>query len=335
MKINRAHFLSEILKHSTSGENPETIINYALAYMGEELDADRSYIFEENSFGTFDNTYEWCREGVTPQIDNLKNLPYSGVIEPWYDEYKKNRNIYIEDLEDYKAVCPPMYEVLKPQDIQTLISAPLIIDGELCGFFGVDNPPVERMKDISGIISLLIYTLSIMIRFRNYYHILDASSREDALTKINNRKAFNNLEKKLDEEGFPSDFCIIALDVNGLKSVNDSQGHEAGDELLKGAADVIKDSFSKYGEVFRIGGDEFCACIYIDETSISYLLDEFLQNVDNWSGDIVKSLSISYGYARADEFDVPVFKDINGLADKRMYGNKAQYYSMSGMDRRS
>ena len=85
--------------------------------------------------GTFDNTYEYCSEGVTPEIDNLKGLPYDGTIDVWYEEYAKGGHVLIYDLEKYRNVSESMYEVLKPQGIQTLVTGPLILEGDYIGFF--------------------------------------------------------------------------------------------------------------------------------------------------------------------------------------------------------
>ena len=59
----------------------------------------------------------------------------------------------------------------------------------------------------------------------------------------------------------------ISIDLNGLKRVNDTYGHVAGDELIRAAADCMKNSFNEYGKIYRIGGDEF-AVIITEETSL-------------------------------------------------------------------
>ena len=57
------------------------------------------------------------------------------------------------------------------------------------------------------------------------------------------------------------DFVFVSLDVNGLKTINDTQGHAAGDELIKAAASCMKKCIGSYGRVYRTGGDEFIALI--------------------------------------------------------------------------
>ena len=142
-KINHDKFITDMIRYASSAESPEHILAQLLQYIGENLNSDRAYIFEANLDGTFDNTYEWCREGVSPQIDNLKNVPYEGVLDTWFLEYEKRRNILIYDIEEYKSISENMYHVLKPQGIHTLVTGPIEINGKYIGLYGVDNPPKE------------------------------------------------------------------------------------------------------------------------------------------------------------------------------------------------
>lgn len=77
-KINHDKFVADMIRYASSAESPDHIINQILQYICENLQSDRAYIFEDNLDGTFDNTYEWCREGVTKEIDNLKRVPMMG-----------------------------------------------------------------------------------------------------------------------------------------------------------------------------------------------------------------------------------------------------------------
>ena len=166
----------------SSAESPEHILAQLLQYIGENLKSDRAYIFEANLDGTFDNTYEWCREGVSPQIDNLKNVPYEGVLDTWFLEYEKRRNILIYDIEEYKSISENMYHVLKPQGIHTLVTGPIEINGKYIGLYGVDNPPKEFMENISVLIEMMEFVISMIIRLRDYSNALEESAIRDQLT---------------------------------------------------------------------------------------------------------------------------------------------------------
>ena len=126
----------------------------------------------------------------------------------------------------------------------------------------------------------------------------------------------------------------MSMDVNGLKSVNDTLGHAAGDELLQGAAECMEQCFGNYGKVYRMGGDEFVAIIFVNTRRLKRVQQEFDDVVRGWSGQLVKSVSISCGYVSSDEKDWESFDEIVKAADERMYENKAAYYRQKGADRR-
>lgn len=84
-------------------------------------------------------------------------------------------------------------------------------------------------------------------------------ARHDDLTGIRNKNAYNEFEKQLDEQikcGKDIEFAIALCDVNGLKTVNDTQGHKTGDMYIRDAAKLICETFER-SPVFRVGGDEF------------------------------------------------------------------------------
>lgn len=156
----------------------------------------------------------------------------------------------------------------------------------------------------------------------------------DALTGLLNRRAY---ETDIEARGYypkGKNFVYVSLDLNGLKTVNDNLGHEAGDELLRGAAECIKSCFGKYGKLYRVGGDEFVAMITANDEGMNSINSEFLFMMENWKGQRVSELSISYGHASKAEFPEMSIDELAQVADKRMYHNKAAYYSSRGIDRR-
>ena len=83
---------------------------------------------------------------------------------------------------------------------------------------------------------------------------LDEMSHTDALTGLNNRNAMIQRTNAIAQRTEPESFGIVNLDLNGLKTVNDLQGHDAGDRLLVSAAEMLKKFF--YAEdLYRTGGD--------------------------------------------------------------------------------
>lgn len=130
--------------------------------LGEYTCADRSYIFEVNEDRTCSNTYEWCDDGITPQIDNLKGIPFESMPH-WIDIFLNGENILIEDLDDIRTLMPQEYGLLKFQNIRTLIAFPLSVHDKFLGFVGVDNPNMSKSKLIRRMLALLGQHIGSMI----------------------------------------------------------------------------------------------------------------------------------------------------------------------------
>ena len=160
-------------------------------------------------------------------------------------------------------------------------------------------------------------------------------ANKDIMTGLLNRQAYENKIMAYAHKMPPSeDFVLVLADLNGLKAANDTMGHGAGDELIQGAAKCLKDHFGPYGDVFRVGGDEFVAALYIDEKTLSTVRQELNKAISQWDGFLVHKLSVSFGYAESREFPNMKISEIIKAADQRMYAAKKDYYERSGIDRR-
>ena len=140
--------INEGLRISLSAPTPEMSINILLEYLGQSLNSERVYIFEEIEGGAFKNTYEWCADGVVPQKENLQNVPFS-VVNLWYQRFQKGKSVIIKNLENIREKEPDIYEYLEPQKIRSLIVSPLMDEKEIIGFYGVDNPPEKFLYHIT------------------------------------------------------------------------------------------------------------------------------------------------------------------------------------------
>lgn len=150
------------------------------------------------------------------------------------------------------------------------------------------------------------------------------SAYTDELTQLHNRRYCMEYMNKLKEErNFK--YTVICFDLNNLKTVNDTYGHAKGDVLIRSAAEVIAETFERYGVVARMGGDEFVAVIgTADEEKLNTLMEDFVQNIDR-KNRVIKDLnmSIAYGYASGSQSDSDIEK-VYQIADDRMYEKKKQ-----------
>lgn len=156
-------------------------------------------------------------------------------------------------------------------------------------------------------------------------------SNTDALTGCLNRHAYETDINKLD---LKKEWVYISLDLNSLKHINDTYGHDVGDEMICAAAACMTASFGEFGKVYRIGGDEFVVIVTQKPDELDAMTKHFDSSVAEWRGKIVDSMTISYGCVRSLEEDWELVHDIEKEADRRMYASKARYYSDSGIDRR-
>ncbi len=149
----------------------------------------------------------------------------------------------------------------------------------------------------------------------------------DNLTGLANRVRCN--EKMLELDNSEDDYCILSLDLNGLKEVNDNSGHPAGDRLLKSFADTLSDVFKEKGFCARIGGDEFLVLLNsIAKEELDGMLkslDEMLLKLDEIDQEI--NHSVSYGYAYRSETEERDTHSVFMLADQRMYDYKKAHYA--------
>lgn len=163
---------------------------------------------------------------------------------------------------------------------------------------------------------------------------LSHASFRDQTTQLLNRRAFEDEKARLAVSPLDADFTYMTADLNGLKYANDNLGHAAGDELIRGAANCLKECFGRYGSVYRIGGDEFAAMLVLSEEDMKAAMEAFEKTTGEWSGEKVKQLSVSCGVATLREFPSENIAELSRIADERMYAAKEEYYRRSGAQRR-
>lgn len=159
-------------------------------------------------------------------------------------------------------------------------------------------------------------------------------SNTDEMTHLYNRRAYEEAIEEYKQTGIPEDLVYISIDVNGLKVVNDTLGHAAGDELIIGASQCIARCFGKYGKIFRTGGDEFIALINVSPDVLERLKLDIQDVTIGWRGRSIKELALSCGYVTRWEAEDLSIHEISVLADQRMYKAKEAYYKNKGIDRK-
>lgn len=170
-------------------------------------------------------------------------------------------------------------------------------------------------------------------KFKKHAQLYYDYAYVDGLTGLFNRRAYSEELDKF-KEVIPEDIVCLEMDLNELKYVNDNIGHDAGDELIREAARLIKEAFGRYGKVFRTGGDEFSAIIQTSRENYEKGQNALEEACSNWAGEYSDQMKIAVGAGfKEDAADNNVL-DIFSVADQRMYHEKDEYYRSKGIDRR-
>lgn len=314
---------NEGMRIALKASTPDKSIDIILEYLGKALQGERTYIFEKNKMGGDDNTYEWVATGVNPEIDNLQNLP-TEVCANWYRNFKEDKNIVIEDLEDIREDDPLQYENLKRQDIHSLVVVPLYDDTKCIGFYGIDNPSGKSYEYTQNMLQIVGHFITSCLKRRDLLIELKEMSYNDQLTKLGNRFA---MDKFMQECKIDGSFGAIYCDITGLKRVNDTEGHKAGDRLILRACDSLKQVLDGYG-LFRIGGDELLAlCPGIKKEEL-YKKAEELKSVALANSAVLAVGAVWHDTGKGN------IDDLLTTAERLMYEDKSAYYKKSGIDRR-
>ena len=315
--------MNEALRIALQASSPDESINILLEYLGKALNGDRTYIFERNEEGGDDNTYEWTASGVTPEKDNLQDLP-PDVCASWYRMFRKNKHIIIDKLEDIQEEEPVQYEILKRQNIHSLVVVPLYDDDKVIAFYGVDNPPGKYVEYASNMLQIMGHFIISVLRRRNLVRQLQEMSYLDQLTRFGNRHA---MDERIADIRPGESIGAVYCDVTGLKQVNDTEGHKAGDRLILRACDCLREVFGDQS-LFRIGGDEFLVlCARMGEKELAERVESLKRVLREHS--VILAVGVSWVADGAGKMD-----ELLSVSESRMYKDKSIHYRMLRIDRR-
>ena len=196
----------------------------------------------------------------------------------------------------------------------------------------VDQGNYDCALDYSGNdeVGTLTRTFNRLIaHLKVYITDLNDLAYADALTSLHNKGAFDicirNMQTQMSEPGSALEFAVCIFDCNGLKRVNDQNGHEKGDIYLKETATIICEVFD-HSPVFRIGGDEFAALLldrdYRNRDELLRLFDERCAEKRSQEADAWSRVDVARGLAVYDPREDSSIDDVVRRADKLMYENK-------------
>ena len=242
----------------------------------------------------------------------------------WKETIGDSTCVIINDKQDMDwlgTVNPIWHASLTSAGVVSIVLFPLNYNNKTLGYMWATNFNVENTVKIKETLELATFFIASEISNHLLLKKLELMSSTDMLTGVKNRNSMNTVIGDIlsGKICYKYPYSVIFADLNRLKWVNDTKGHEAGDMLLKAAACILEKTFPE-GDVFRVGGDEFVVLA-------SGLCDTELHSR-------IKSL-----YAQAEKEEYLYFAvgasvvsqgdDILAamhVADERMYANKREYY---------
>lgn len=260
--------------------------------------------------------------------DPTKGVFSYELVNSWESVIGVSNAVLVKDEHDIRALAaanPAWAESLRDYNIESLLLIPLRQRHEVIGYLYIVNYDVEKVVELKELVELVSFFLGVEISNHMLMDRLEEMSRIDALTGLNNRYAMLQRMSDLREERTP--FGVINMDLNGLKDVNDTQGHDAGDRLLVQAAEILRKVFYQQ-DIYRTGGDEFI----VIARDISR--ETFDAKVARLRGDVCKNSAVSFAvgayWSDGDKDVAAAFRK----ADQRMYADKQRYYERRGGCRR-
>lgn len=320
-RLEIATVLNSCVGKLNSDTDIDVGINNLLATVNGYFQADRTYVFEiDPDRDVLINTFEYiCGQEVSAQMDNLQEVPVS-VIKVWMQNFRQGRSYYMSDLEQERG--QPSYEMLKAQQVWRLLAVPLMKGGAMVGFLGVDNPRAHY-DDATLLASIQFFVTNSLDRKKQQAY-LEKLSYRDMLTGLYNRNRYiERLEayKQVQDQQIGA----IYIDLNGLKKVNDEQGHRAGDELIVRAAGTIAGIFAE--DAYRVGGDEFVV-ILLDVSR-----EEFARKTEQLRRQMQKN-GVDASIGGVWQASTENLENLLRRADENMYREKKRYYSQADAARK-
>jgi len=231
-KLNKLLSLQNLLTHLATEfinipiENSNEAIGRLLSVIGESNDIDRVYVFEYDfAKNTMSNTNEWCANSITPEIENLQQIPIEFLHE-WVEADKRGEMMIIPDVSKLDK-NNLQYKILSPRGIKSLLSIPLLLNGECIGFVGFDSMKLVKEWSQDEIIFLQILADLLC-------NITDRKRKDEALR---NREAslkaiFNNVPFQMWMKDIDSKYLAVNqpfMDYFSITGENDIIGKDAQD----------------------------------------------------------------------------------------------------------
>ena len=257
-------------------------------------------------------------------MEHYLNDDFYDIADSWTGTIAGSNCLIIKDEQDMlyvKERNPVWYESLTGAGAYNVILFPLKSRNQLLGYMWALNYDSSRSTEIKETLEVTTFILGSEL---GNYLLLDrlrVLSSKDLLTGVMNRNEMNNYVESLSRGEIKRDSSVAVLfaDLNGLKEINDANGHNAGDMLLKNAAIVLKKVFDEE-EIFRAGGDEFAIiALNITEEELNSRIEKIRTCSEEYG-------NLAFALGGCIEKECRNIRMALRLADERMYKDKQLFY---------
>jgi diguanylate cyclase (GGDEF)-like protein len=284
--------------------------------VGSTINATRIYLLEKTDDGTFSVSHEWVEAGIESKMADYQKLSRDKMTN-WEQEFLGATSFIVDDIETLRNNYPRIYSILAPLKVKSLVEVPVNLAGQTVAYLGTMGQDNQKILDVRELMETVSYFIASEFNRRSLMKELERKSIYDSLCGVKNRNAMEQDVRPLRHKDIS--VGVIYGDANGLKTVNDNQGHEAGDALLKSISRIMVDRFGN-DSVYRAGGDEFVIILpEISQEAFTRLYEGVKADFERAEGLSV-SLGCSFTQNSAD------IEKTMREADKMMYENKANYY---------
>lgn len=164
-------------------------INELLALVGQQMNVSRVYIFENDPDNRFcSNTFEWCNNGIEPQIESLQNISYEQDIPGYRECYDENGIFYCPDI---TTLARPVYDIVAPQGIKSMLHCAIMDQGIFREYIGFDECLTNRVwtKEQINVLTFFSEMLSTVLLKKRTQDAVERQSRNLA-SILNNQNAW-------------------------------------------------------------------------------------------------------------------------------------------------
>lgn len=248
--------LSEIL--NVGNDKLKTAISKGLAKLGTDLAADRVAVMEgEGQYAK--NTYSWTRPGLASAQKKQQKIDVA-TLKVKLQEQLNHDSLFLTDQAEIAKCFPEIVATYNfDYQLENVLLAPFYESGRVRGVVVVENLDASLNMDFNNLIELTADFVGAKVMGRNLKQQRDT----DVLTKLNDRHPYLAKLNFYQKSQASRTVGVAFMDLNGLKEANDELGHDAGDELLISAGQIISQAFG-HDYVYRVGGDEF---VVLDDQS--------------------------------------------------------------------